>query len=78
MRQGRGDASLFYMLSISDNNTRKRAEQLSLEELEAKMEGFQRVCNVSMLTEQWRRREETLHKWRIYYRVYKEKGGTRE
>ena len=63
---------------IKDYDIRRRAERLSLAELEAEMEGFQNICNIAMLTEQWQRREETLHKWRIYYQVYKQKGGTRE
>lgn len=62
---------------LKDNAIQRHAENLSLEELEAKMEGFRSVCAISMLTEHWNRREETLHKWRIYYRVYKNRGGTR-
>lgn len=62
---------------LKDNAIQRQAENLSLEELEAKMEGFRGVCFSCMLTEHWNRREETLHKWRIYYRVYKRKGGKR-
>ena len=63
---------------LKENVIRRQAEGKSLAELEAKMESFQRACATCMLTERWNRRNEIIREWRIYWEIYKRKGGTRE
>ena len=63
---------------LQDNVIERQAERLTLAELETEMESFQNASQIHMLTENWNRRNEIIHKWKIYWRVYKRKGGTRE
>ena len=65
-------------MTIAEYDLQRRAERLSLEELEQRIEGCQSRSMMGMFTEQWGQHHTANSEIDIYYRVYRRRGGKKE
>ena len=64
-------------MTIAEYDIQRRAERLSMQELEERIQGCQSRSMLGMLTEQWSEHGSANSEIDIYYRVYRRRGGTK-